>query len=257
MTKINRIVRYLSASSPRYGYDGAEAIPRELAESPTFVRRLSFKLYGPDSTLRDSLAENIAGTPTEVSYFIDTNIWDRSLEDDIWRVLLDRPDGIHIVPSVRIEVEKWINRNPDYIGTRALRNHEAALVLRKPYERGSNDEAACAHYVYLLQTRRMMLSYTEDRFRERENRNPTVSELSNEVQRSFGERGLALVRKNRTNSPIDKYATDESLVYIAAKHALETGQPTIVLTKDNDVQEQFYKLWCRNEISYLIGGVMV
>lgn len=42
---------------------------------------------------------------------------------------------------------------------------------------------------------------------------------------------------------VDSRATDESLVYFAAEHALRTGQQTVVLTKDQDVMEQFYKLW--------------
>jgi hypothetical protein len=42
---------------------------------------------------------------------------------------------------------------------------------------------------------------------------------------------------------LDRWATDESLVYFAAAHAISTGRPTVVLTKDQDVLEQFYKLW--------------
>ena len=54
---------------------------------------------------------------------------------------------------------------------------------------------------------------------------------------------IGTVRKNRKSTPDDKWATDESLVVLAALHALKTGQPTVVLTRDQDVLEQFYKLW--------------
>jgi hypothetical protein len=57
------------------------------------------------------------------------------------------------------------------------------------------------------------------------------------------ERGRALAHKDGHPVALDKWATDESLVYLAAAHALETGRPTVILTKDQDVLEQFYKLW--------------
>jgi hypothetical protein len=36
--------------------------------------------------------------------------------------------------------------------------------------------------------------------------------------------------------------TDEALVVLAAMHAIQTGQQTVILTRDEDVMEQFYKL---------------
>jgi hypothetical protein len=42
--------------------------------------------------------------------------------------------------------------------------------------------------------------------------------------------------------PISPNYTDETLVYLAVEHALRTGQPTMLLTTDPDVEEQFFKL---------------
>ncbi len=38
------------------------------------------------------------------------------------------------------------------------------------------------------------------------------------------------------------YLTDEHLVYAAVEHAIRTGQPTLIVSGDYDVEEQFYKL---------------
>src|SRR5216684_1224101 len=81
------------------------------------------------------------------------------------------------------------------------------------------------------------------KFREEQERDPSPDEMMAGVQRTFSERGLALAHKDGRSVVLDKWATDESLVYLAAAHALETGRPTVILTKDQDVLEQFYKLW--------------
>jgi hypothetical protein len=38
------------------------------------------------------------------------------------------------------------------------------------------------------------------------------------------------------------FFTDEMLVYTAVATGLRSGRPTYILTKDEDLQEQFYKL---------------
>lgn len=67
-------------------------------------------------------------------------------------------------------------------------------------------------------------------------------EVLDRVQRDFGIRARLLATK-----PSSPLLTDETLVYQAVEHALRTGTPTVVLTRDPDVEEQIFKLlWLLN-----------
>jgi hypothetical protein len=96
--------------------------------------------------------------------------------------------------------------------------------------------------VHLLQIRRRLKGLVEAHLRQRLGREPTSTEIVGETQRSFGQRGLLLVHKEGRSVPIDRFATDESLVYSALANGISTGRATILLTRDRDLLEQFYKL---------------
>lgn len=238
----NRTFRYISGTSHKQGYDGDQTIPSRLYRDPTFVLRLSFKFSGPSEGTRTNLAEIIRSVPSEVSFFVDSNIWDTKIEDEIWHALLSRRDSVYVIPNVRLELDGWLRRNPDYVGTRGVLDDDSTLVAM-PFPSNENEVRAYTYYVTLLQQRRRMLEFFAGEFERRTGRVPTESETITGLQRTVGERGLALVRKHGKTTTLDRYATDESLVYFAAVHAVSTGRPTVVLTKDQDVLEQFYKLW--------------
>jgi hypothetical protein len=63
-----------------------------------------------------------------------------------------------------------------------------------------------------------------------------------EIQRRFGERAALIAKKAKGSARSRTFYTDESLVYQATSSAIYTGRHTVILTKDEDVQEQFYKL---------------
>jgi hypothetical protein len=239
----NRTWRYLSSRSEKRGYNGEEFVPRSLLADPTFVKRLSYRMYASDAEGREHLADDIAEVAPEVSFFLDTNIWDRNLEDAVWFSLLGRRDSVYVIPSVRLELQEWISRNPEHIGSRAILEKNPNLIAQGLPPIESDEITAYAYYAYLLQSRRRVFHIYTMKFREEVGRDPGPEELMVGVQRTFSERGLALAYKHGRPVALDKWATDESLVYFAAAHALETGRPTVVLTKDQDVLEQFYKLW--------------
>src|SRR5579875_3189773 len=239
----NRTRQYLSGRSPKRGYDGKQVLPVGTFDDPTFVPRLSYKFTSPNSAWRAELSESIRGIDSEVSFFLDTNIWDKNLEGEVWVALLSRSNSVFVIPSVWLELQGWIGRNPDYIGSRAISDKHPNLIIQSLPSQDSDEITAYAHYIYLLQSRRRIVDLYRLRFRERTGRDPGTDELMVGVQRTFGQRGLALVHKDGRSVPLDKWATDESLVYLASAHALKTGRPTVVLTKDQDVLDQFYKLW--------------
>jgi hypothetical protein len=239
----NRTRRYLAGTSAKRGYDGDEPIPKRAFDDPTFVPRLSYKFFAPSAAWRMNLGASIRAVPSEVCFFLDTNIWDKNLEPDIWHALLVRSDSVYIIPSVRLELQGWVKKNPDYIGSQAIRKKNPKLILQELAPPDSDEITVYAYYVYLLQSRRNIAHFYKMKFRETKGRDPDPGELMTGIQRTFGERGLVLAHKDGRPVVADKWATDESLVYLAAENALRTGRPTIVLTKDQDVLEQFYKLW--------------
>lgn len=221
--------------------DGTEAIPARLSEDPTFVSRLSYKAREIPIGIEE-LSRGISAIPSEAALFLDSNIWDLSFGSTLWPALLSRDGPAYVIPSVRLELDSWIKRHPRFVGSIAVSERKDPIqLLDVPQD--PNEAAAYVYYVSLLQQRRFAFALFAARFEEIEGRVPTDGEVVEGVQRIYGQRTLSLVRKHGGTRTVDKWATDESLVYLAALHGLTTGEPTIVLTQDQDVLEQFYKLW--------------
>jgi hypothetical protein len=220
--------------------DGTEEVPPHLHDDPTWVHRLGFKPSDGTISLTD-LAVSIAGLPTSSAVFLDNNIWDLRFENDVWPALLATDAKVYMIPSVRLELEPWRVRHPSFIGSAAVTKGENLILLDLP-EEGPN-RAVFTYYVSLLRQRRNAFGFYSSRFKEIRGRDPSQQELVEGVQRIYGQRGLGLVRKGGQNNGSDKWFADEALVFSAAWHSLCTGEPAIVLTQDQDVLEQFYKLW--------------
>lgn len=233
----NRTLNFFSSD---HRLDGTEPLPKSVADDPTFVKRLSFRSY-PGDDLR-VLAEAMASVPANVAIFLDNNIWDLSLGSDLWPALLGRERGVYVVPGVRIELEPWRRRNPSFIGSKAVEEKQPPLeLLDLPSE--ASEQKALIYYTSLLLQRRHTFKYYAANFERIEGRTPPLAEVVEGVQKTYGQRALLLAYKNGRAVVADRRATDEYLVCAAAIHGLKTGDPTIVLTKDRDVLEQFYKLW--------------
>ncbi len=87
----------------------------------------------------------------------------------------------------------------------------------------------------------------ETLFQQKHGRAPGAQDITSvraEVQAALGERGYLFARKGVAQSgpnPESRW-TDEEVVYTALAHALRTGSETFVLTKDEDLLDQFYRL---------------
>jgi hypothetical protein len=185
-------------------------------------------------------------SPPGTSYFLDTGIWDESIEPRIWAALSAIDRKVFVVPGVREELRSWVERHPNHPGSVAIKRAEttaSSMVVLPPLEQGGDRHTAYTYYVSLLHLRRRALDVARLEFVKREGRAPESGELVAIAQQAFGQRGLLLTHKYGKSPSVDPNATDESLVYLAAEHALSKGSPTVILTKDQDVVEQFYKLW--------------
>jgi len=169
-------------------------------------------------------------------------MWDTSLDKKIWSELLNHAGSLRILPQVRLELEPWLARHHNSRAARALTGNNPNLSVLPPPQPETVEAAALSYYVDLLLIRRRVGHLIERRLQESLGRLPTEAEVNLATQKAVGIRGLQLVHKNRKKVGVDKYATDECLVYETIASGIRTGRPTLLLTRDRDLLEQFYKL---------------
>ena len=107
-------------------------------------------------------------------------------------------------------------------------------------------------YARLLYFRKQAIPLVEDRFVSTEGRQPTEQELANALNAFVG-RGVELAKKgakeqDRPNAPFDEITLARTVGF-----ALEGGKETLLLTRDRDVVEQFYKLGYLLDTHYRSG----
>jgi hypothetical protein len=241
-----RTVRFLTdRSSRKSGHDGELITPRHADDPTTFVRRLTYKVRQSTESARDELAASIAREQPRESahFFVDTNMWDATLEDEVWDALIARGPDVVVIPQVRNELGNWLASHSGHRSARALMAHPCPFTLLDLPEPWSADWDAYAYYVSLLGIRRKITTVAASMFEAANGRPPSAAELVVHIQRLGGERALGLVYKNGRLVRPEPWInfTDESLVYFAALSALTSGRPSVILTKDQDVVEQFYK----------------
>ena len=75
-------------------------------------------------------------------------------------------------------------------------------------------------------------------------RTPTNDEFSGEVQRYLGPRGALIAKKGLQAASADYKLTDEQLVVMAVLTAIMRGKEVLIVTRDADVLEQYFKILC-------------
>jgi hypothetical protein len=153
-------------------------------------------------------------------------MFDVTTDDRIWSALLSSPGKCVLTYEVVQELQAWLRSHDAHPGAKALANgHEGFRIL----EEGADDAVyanSFAYYVNLLSIRKRL---------------PKLYGAE-EIQRRFGERAALIAKKAKGSTHSRTFYTDESLVYQAVSSAILTGRHTVVLSKDEDIQEQFYKL---------------
>jgi hypothetical protein len=214
-------------------------IPAAEFKQNTFVPRLSFKptvrVPAHEARLIDTLqaADNYA-------LFMDTSVVGRRIDYPLFDELLRVPERLFLVKRVFDELLPHFASVRGHPLLKALEAKNPAVVLHPEPEGGSERFTTLLYYINLLARRREVLKVALARYVREHGAEPDENERAKiiaDVQSDFGERGMLLCQK-----PISPTFTDETLVYLAVEHALRSGQPTIILTSDPDVEEQFFKL---------------
>ncbi len=190
------------------------------------------------------LCDRIA-VENDLTFFCDTSIFHRSTDERLWEALLNRPGKVVIIPHVYDELGPWLATNPTHTAARAIIQKQPAIRF---FDLPSDDErtkTAYIYYVNLLAMRKRLFDVERWRFKSAHGRLPDEREMEaikRSVHTMVGPRGYLIARKGDGDASPRTYYTDEALVYLAVMTAITTGNEVVILTKDEDVQEQFYKL---------------
>jgi hypothetical protein len=99
------------------------------------------------------------------------------------------------------------------------------------------------YYVQLLSVRKRIGIRIAMGLAAEQGREPTDAEMKTRLQRDFDERVASIAFKGWKDQAKPNFMADEKLVVSAVVTAIVTGQPTLILTRDNDVFDQFTKLF--------------
>src|SRR3954452_11957458 len=241
--KLTRTTRYLSGTSARAGFDGyivdSPLLPRK---DPRAAGRLSSAVSAKHEYDPDELARLIIEASDSL-FFVDSSVFHRSTAHAIWEALFSHRESVVAVRAVRRECKPWVQSNPEHIAARALRDGHPCLRNYSYDDLPGEQQAAFAYYVRLLALRERALRAAELLFERQHGRAPReedTRDVDRLAQQMLGARGYVLAKKAAGKQRVG--FADEVVVYAAVSTAIATGRRAMILTKDEDLQEHFYKL---------------
>ena len=173
------------------------------------------------------------------------------MDEVVWEALLKR--DIVITPLVRQELQPWLD-NPR-CNTRMRDEVKQAIDRSHPriHIKEIDKNLSChglLYYMNLLILRKLYGFGVARDFTAKYGHHPNKNEFYKIVAPTVRERGAILAWKGSQDFSKTNFWADEELTVMAALSALLSGNEVTVLTRDHDVQEQFYKLLFLIEIQY-------
>jgi hypothetical protein len=228
--------------------DGTVVVPAGTFVDATFIPRLTLRST-PESPLDWSRVLSELGKQIDdgVMVFADTNLFHAATDERLWRIFSQHPTSLTLTPRVRNELEPWLNGKETHPAARLVRD------ILPPWALGRSDPrttGAYNYYMNLLAMRKLLITIEVELFEQEHGRKPSEDErvgLLRSLHESYGPRPYRLAKKSEGKS---ENVTEEEVVYLAFEHALRTGTQTVVITRDADLQEQFYKLQYLIEMHY-------
>ncbi|MHC4179660.1 MAG: hypothetical protein ACYSWU_19280 [Planctomycetota bacterium] len=181
-------------------------------------------------------------TPHETVVFCDTSLFRYPLDFSVWDALLER--RIFITPLVWAELHPWLahpssNQQIRDLVQHARRrgcSHVEFVEINHKYT-----DHAFQHYFDLLCYRRRLGAAIRRKLRTQLQTAPSHQELHEECQRQLGVRGGKLALKGWLDRRKPNRFTDEQLVVLAIQTAILRRRDLLILTRDLDLEEQFFK----------------
>jgi hypothetical protein len=248
--KMTRTTRYLKGTNPRQGYDGDETIRAPAApgaEDQSFVPRLGFVATPKESFSIPELCRGIKARFDDALFFCDNSIFDTMTDERLWQAILGTGSGrIVITPEVEAELQPWLARHPDLLIAKAIQSRYQHVEFRKVGDEEEWFQASYGYYANLLGFRKRMVRARIIEFERINGRTPDENEIrqiKDGLHKDVGERGYMLAKKGAEAERTANFYTDEKLVVYAALTAVAKNRPVLILSKDEDVLEQFYEMF--------------
>ena len=192
------------------------------------------------------IAARIAVDYRNARFVVDSSFFDEALDPRIWGALLSSPARVLVLPQVRKEVTGWIDRHPHHPAAAAVLTDDPSVELCDFASWNEGNTRTLLYYVNLLGMRKRIYRMVELQLEADLGRAPTSEEIAHakrDATNKLGGRAPALARKGaRADSASDTYYTDEALTATAFLTAIFERRTTVILTRDEDIFDQFYKL---------------
>jgi hypothetical protein len=241
-----RTSAHLKGTSSKEGFDGVHFVrPTSSPPGHFFINRMSFFVTPKEEFKIEEVCDQIKNAPNNVLFFCDTSVFDDKTDDRLWEALFNKNNKVAIIHSVLKELEPWLNTHNNHIATDAIINKHPSIEFINFDGIDTIEKSTFEYYVNLLGFRKKVVKIRSKQFQDSLRRPPTeqeLKEIKESIHKELGPRGYLMARKGAEADGSANFYTDEILVFHAVKTAIATGREVVILSKDEDIQEQFYKL---------------
>lgn len=244
MGKKNVTLKFFESNRPS---DGAhyELPPPNAPENRMPIGRLSFS-QGEEACNWSHIEKTIRDSALpETTIFLDSSFFDRrEIPLSLWEALLTRK--ICFTPLVWKELKDWRENpyaNKEIAGNlvRLVNSGDPRVEFIEPKTWPDSRREGGRRYIELLMCRKLTGWAAIHEFEKRNGRKPNDDELRQFLQKSVQDRGLTLAGKGIADYEKHNFPADEELVVGAIINAIFSKRETMILTRDVDLLEQFYK----------------
>lgn len=242
----NQTIRYITELLPDRTAHVLGPMPGQIPEN----RRPAFRLsWGSESShvSYPELAEviTISALP-DARFFLDTGfLTGQEVDQCVWDALLQR--HVVITPLVWAELQDWLQtpfHNPgfrDVLRDAHFHGHPSITFLGLT-QWPAEHIATAKYYTALLGQRKSLGVALREDYIEKHGHAPSDLELQRYCQQYVQDRGWPLAKKGFVDQGKPNFHADEEVVVLAVMSGILSGHETMILTRDKDLVEQFYKL---------------
>jgi len=177
-------------------------------------------------------------------FFLDTAfLTDHEIPETVWDALRTR--RVAITPAILYELQDWIatpfyNRSFRKDVVAAITGNSPHVAFLDPTRFPFNVQRAATYYTRLLGLRKQYPRMVKETLTEKGE--PFSQEDFERIcQQDLQDRGWRMAKKAMGDYGKPNFLADEELVVWAILYAIVTGSETMILTRDSDVLDQFYK----------------
>ena len=238
-----RLGEYIRSGEGLDGYE-LRPPPRTPADAYAYARLMPGLLPERPYAAADLVSE-IEGEYADGLFFADSSFFDRNLDEKIWNALLSRAGRVVLLPQVKEELRGWLAANGSHPAAIAVAQRASPIEEVNFSDWNETDIRALTYYANLLGFRKRLYHLVTVHAEGEQGRPLTereVAQAKQNVLADYGARAVLIARKGgKDDTSTDTYYTDEVLTATAFIAAIRRRRTAVILTRDQDIFDQFYK----------------